>query len=370
MWPVTQRFLDAVRQSHEVVTRADLFIDDNYLATIYPIDGSVSVDARRAIRRTMSLTVVDEDGTLTPGQGARTGLLTPFGTEIRLYRGVRYPDGAEEVVPLGVFVVTDVSVEENSDGTRINVNGSDRAIRIERNKFLDPYQVSTGTAVETAVASILANRWADVETDFPATGFTTTQIVVDAKGSGGDAWRTAREIADAAGYELAFDPDGVARMRTVPDPLEDEPVQTYEDGSDAVLTTISRKFDSARSPNGVVVSVEGSGVDVPIRAIAWDDNPNSVTYRFGPYGQVPFFYSNSLITTSTQAQQVALAFLRKFIGQAEAIEWNQIVNPAHDVLDVVRVRRGSLDLSVVLDRLSVPLGASGIMAATARVWEV
>ena len=370
MWPVTQRFLDAVRQSHEVITRADLFIDDNYLTTIYPIDGSVSVDARRAIRRTMSLTVVDEDGTLTPGQGARTGLLTPFGTEIRLYRGVRYANGDEENVPLGVFVVTDVSVDEGAEGRSINVNGSDRAIRIERNKFLDPYQIAAGATVETAIIEILTNRWADVQTDLPATGFTTTQIVVDAKGTDGDAWRTAREIADAAGYELAFDPDGIVRMRTVPDPLEDEAVQTYEDGADAVLTTLSRKFDSARSPNGVVVSVEGSGVDVPLRAIAWDDNPNSVTYRFGPYGQVPFFYSNSLITTSTQAQQVAIAFLRKFIGQAEAIEWEQIVNPAHDVLDVVRVKRGALDLAVVLDRLTVPLVATGGMSATARVWEV
>lgn len=370
MWPVTRRFSDTVRQSHTVVTLAEVFLDDSRIATIFPVDGSVSIDARRAVRRTMSFTVIDEDGSLTPSQGGRTGVLTPFGPEVRLYRGVRFGDGTEELVPLGVFVVTDVQVSESAQGQQIAVNGSDRAVKVERNKFVDSFLVAAGTQVETAVATILRNRLPDVEIDFPTTGVTTGRVVVDASQTGGDGWRVARDIASSAGYELAFDADGVARMRTVPDPLDEEPVETYEDGADAVLTDLSRKFDSSRAFNGVIVTGESTSANVPFRAVAFDENPNSPTYRFGPYGEVPLFFRSDLITSSAQAQAVAVAFLRKLLGQSESIEWNQIVNPAHDVLDVVRVKRGGLDYSVVLDRLTVPLGPSAGMQAVARVWEV
>ena len=73
-----------------------------------------------------------------------------------------------------------------------------------------------------------------------------------------------------------------------------------------------------------------------------------------------------------QAATTAAALLRKAIGTAEAITWSQIVNPAHDVLDVVRLRRESRSLDVVLmiDRLDIPLAPDGTMNAIARTQEV
>lgn len=367
MWPVSDRFLAAVRQSHEVVVKADLFIGDTFAQTIFPVDGTVDMDSRRATRRNLRMQVVDEDGTLTPGQSGTTGLLTPFGAELRVYRGIRYSDGSEEFAPLGVFVITEVTVSEDSGGTRIEVAASDRSVIIDRNKFLDPFQIAAGVSVESAIAAILLNRWADVEIDLPTTGFTVNAIVLE---TGDEPWKKAVEIASASGYNLAFDADGVVRMRVTPDPLEDDAVQTYEDGEAAVVTQLSRKFESARSFNGVIVTVESTGISQPFRVLAWDDNPDSPTYRFGPYGQVPFFYTNEVITTQAQATQVAVNFLRRFIGQAEAIEWEQVVNPAHDCFDVIRIRRGVLDYAVVLDRVTVPLGADQGMRSIARVWSV
>ena len=84
------------------------------------------------------------------------------------------------------------------------------------------------------------------------------------------------------------------------------------------------------------------------------------------------FYSSSLIRTSEQAATVAASQLRQQLGRAETISWGQIVNPAHDVLDVVRLVRPSQDLDAVLllDRLEVPLDPGGSMSAGARVREV
>lgn len=370
MWPVTERFRAAVRDSHKVATRVDVYSAGVKVATIYPNDGSVSIDSRRNVRRTVSMTVVDSDGTLTPGQGASSGLLTPYGTELFVYRGIEYgSQGTTELVPVGVFVLTQVTVTENEAGQLIDLQGSDRSIRVSRNKFLDPFQIANGTTLEAGLTSLLRDRWIDVETDFPATGVTLPDVIIEAQ-SGGDPWAAAVSIAEAFGYDLAFDADGVVRMRLIPDVTLDDAVETYQDGTDAVLTSLTRTFDSSRSYNGVIVTGEGTSVDVPFRVIVWDENPNSLTYRFGDFGEVPFFYTSSLITSADQAAVTAAALLRKATGQSEAVEWSQIVNPAHDVLDVIRVKRESLDFVLLIDRLDVPLSPSGVMTAIARSQEI
>lgn len=369
MWPVTEAFRQEIRRSHKSVIRVDVYIAGVKIATVFPNDGTVSVDSRRNVRRTLSMSIVDSDGTLTPGQGAATGLLAPYGAELFVYRGVEYGPGDQELVPIGVFVLTQVTVNEDEAGQVITLQGSDRSIRVSRNKFLDPFQIANGTTLEAGLTSLLRDRWIDVETDFPTTGVTLPDVVIEAQ-SGGDPWAAAVSIAEAFGFDLAFDPDGVARLRVIPDVTIDDPVETYEDGSDAVLTSLSRTFDSTRTYNGVIVTSQGSKTDAPFRVIVWDENPNSLTYRFGDFGEVPFFYTSSLITTADQAAVTAAALLRKATGQSEAVEWGQIVNPAHDVLDVIRVRREELDFVLLVDRLQIPLAPSGVMSAVARSQEV
>jgi hypothetical protein len=371
MWPVSDAFLALVRTSHKSVVRVDILNDGGVIGSVYPVDGGVSIDSRRTVRRTLSMTVVDEDGSLTPGQGAVSGLLTPYGTELAVYRGVEYADGATEFTPLGVFVLTQVDVTEDESGEKLSLQGSDRSIRVSRNKFIDPYQVTAGTSLESALVALLRDRWVDVQTDMPTTGVALPTVVIEAQ-KGNDPWASAVTIAEAFGYDLAFSPDGIARMRTIPDPVEDDPVEIYQDGADAVLTAMTRTFDSARAFNGVIVASQGTNTDLPIRAIAWDENPNSITYRYGPFGEVPFFYESSLITTGEQAATTAAALLRKATGVSEAVSWNQIVNSAHDVLDVVRLQRDAkaLDLVLLIDRLDVPLGPEGTMSAVARTQEV
>lgn len=371
MWPVSETFRAAMRQSHRVIVSAGAYVDDSLVADLYPTGGAVSIDSRRAVRRTLSMTLVDSDGSLVPGPGGTTGVLSPFGTEIKVFRGVRYTDGTEEIVPLGVFVITGVEVSEDGNGRQIKVEGSDRSIRIQRARLTNPYQIATGTAVETAVAELLRSRWSDVAVDFPATGATVGARVLGA-GSDTDPWKAAVEMAEAAGFDLAFDADGTARMRAIPDPSETDADETYEDGTDAVLIDVTRGFDTGSTYNGVIATSEASDVDTPVRAEAWDEDPDSPTYRYGPFGEVPKFYTSSFIRSSAQAATAAAAQLQRELGRSEAVEWSQIVNPAHDVLDVVRLSRPAvtLDAVLVIDRLDVPLDAGGRMKAVARVREV
>lgn len=370
MWPVSDAFLSAVRGSHRVVTLVAAYFDGEWVADLTPVDGSVSIDSRRAVRRTLSVSFAD-DGTLVPSPGGTSGILTPYGAELRVFRGVEFDDGTEELAPLGVFLVTEVDLADGSGGREISVSASDRSLRIARSKFTDAYSIAEGTAVETAIGDLLRDRWADVEVDLPAMGATTPTVTI-AAGSDSDPWRDAVALATNAGWDLAFDPDGVVRARLIPDPVEDEPVAKYEDGAEAVVLEISRGWSTGETYNGVIASSEGSDVDAPVRAEAWDEDPNSPTYRYGALGEIPLFYSSSLIRDSEQAATVAASQLRQQLGRAETIDWSAVVNPAHDVLDVVRLVRPSQDLDAVLiiDRLEVPLDPAGSMRAAARVREV
>lgn len=371
MWPVSDAFLSEVRGSHTVVTLVDAYFDGEYVATLTPIDGSVSIDSRRAVRRTLSMSFVDDNGSLVPDAGGTSGILTPYGSELRVSRGVRFDDGSEEFAPLGVFIVTGLELKDGANGREVSVDGSDRSIRVTRNRFTDAYTIAAGTATETAITDLLLDRWADISVSLPVMGATTPRVIVE-QGSGSDPWRDAVDLATNAGWDLAFDADGVVRARVIPDPLEDDPVSTYEDGVEAVILDISRGWSTGSTYNGVIASSEGSDVDAPLRAEAWDDDPNSATYRYGPFGQVPMFYSSSLIRTAEQAGTVAASQLRQQLGRAETVDWSQVVNPAHDVLDVIRLVRPSQDLDalIILDRLEVPLDASASMRATARVREI
>jgi hypothetical protein len=367
MYPVSAAFLTAVRQAHTATTLVHVIDGATGNPTVVqPVDLEVTIDRTRDVRRTVSGTIADPTGDLTPADA--DALLAPFGNELRMWRGVMFPAGTEETVPLGVFRLTDFTVNDGAGGVTIDIEGADRALVVQRNRWVDPYVITSGTPVEDAVADLLADRYPDVQTNFPTTGQTTPKVVLDA-GAESDPWRDARELFRAAGYELYFDADGIA-VATAPPTLDTNPTITYADGADAVLLDLSRQVSTAASVyNGVVAAGEGTELETPVRAEAWDDDPTSPTYRYGPFGQVPLFYTSPLITTASQAQTAADSRLASILGASEQVEWGQIVNPALDAGDVLEITRASAGLDavrIILDTVSIPLRAAEAMSGAGR----
>lgn len=341
---------------------------------------------------------VQVDDPIVPGTAFDA--LAPFGNELRLWRGLtvtrRLPltygtltgiysalatayatygtlgqaytiAQVDEYVPLGVFLITDVDVVDGEQGIRVDVQGSDRSLRVARARWTRPYQIASGSNAATAVADLLASRYDDVITGFPSTSETVGQTVLGTE-TENDPWRDAVKIAQAAGFDLYFDGDGVARM----DPAEDyetaTPDEVYLENDEAMILSLTRRLSNERTYNGVIATAEGSDVGDTFRAEAWDDDPASPTYRFGPFGEAPLFFSSPLITSQEQAQAAAESRLSKIKGATEAVDWAQIVDPSLDVGDVIEVRNTGAKVSrlMVLDRLTIPLDPSQPMAAVAR----
>jgi hypothetical protein len=368
MYPVSADFKEAVRKSHSAIVKVEIYdmANGTILSTAQPINGEVTIDNRRSIRRECTLEFVDIDGTLVPTNNISSVLL-PYNREVKIYRGISFPDGTEELVPLGVFIITSVDITESAQGVKVTIRGSDRSLILARAKFTNhEFYIADGTAKETAIENILKYRYPKVKTIFPATGQVTT-LLYPTLDQSSDPWREALKIAESASMDLYFDENGVARMRPIPDPDKGTTVATYEDGTDSVLIQIARSLSIDESYNGVIYTGEGTNLSLGVIGEAWDDNPSSPTYR-ETYGEVPLFKSSPTILTVGEAQEAASAELKKVIGASEKITWDQLVNPAHDVFDLVKVTRSpvGIDKILMLDAISIPLAASGTMNAIGR----
>lgn len=374
MYVVTQAFLDAVRQSHTVATRLDITdVAGNVLATVAASGGDVTIDSRRTVRRECTFTVPDITGTLVPASAG--DLLSPLaGYELRPYRGVVLDSGTTELVPLGVMPIRSAPASIDGDGIPVvTVSGQDRSSTVSRNRWERVYVIADGTALEVALASLLADRAPQYPSSFPTTGVTVPATSFGLE-TDSDPWADAQSLAKAAGYDLLYDATGTAVLQQPTDPTTASPVITYANDATSVLVSASKAWDADKAYNGCIAIGEGANVAAPVRAEVWDDDPSSPTYYLGDYGRYPEFYVSPLITTVGQAQTAAAAQLARRRGVAQSVQWSQLVNPALDANDAVAFTQTDLRitsaLTVVIDSVRIPWLATDAMSAETRTRQV
>lgn len=351
MYPTSTAFREAIFRSHTAISTAEAYYAGKLVAVLPLLDGSVSIDSRRDVLRTASLTVTDTDEV--------RAALDLFGLEVKIFRGVRLP-GGDELVPLGVFRISDFEKPRLPD--TITLNCHDRSQIVRANRWTDPYVVAAGTDMSDAIKALVTSRYPlAVYGDSLATGLATigTQQVYEA-GSGADPWKDARSLAKAYGWELYFDAIGVVQIRTAPDLATTPTTADYSDMRVVLSGADSVTYEHTYS--GVVVTGEGTGTDVPVQAKVWDMDPMSPTYAAGPFGEVPYFFTSSLITTEDQALQTATSLLPRYVGRVSQAKWEQLVDPALEGFDIIALPESRY----IVDQVTIPLKPSGRMSAVAR----
>lgn len=368
MVQATDRFLAQIRKSHQMVSYVDVAAPDQGTVRLPVLDGDIKVDRTAAVRRSCTISCIDRLGTLVP-RGIDS-LLTPYGTEIRPYRGVRYRnDNTEEVYPLGVFRLAKVNVTDSVEGgASLSLEAFDLSRTVSRDKFIVPYTIAASTNVVTAIKEILKRTVPNAEYDSISTTITTTApMLFDA---GNDAWEAATGLARSIGCDVYFDTAG----RVVIAPPYDldalpNPAFTYIEGAGSTMIDLALGFTDEPGYNGVIVSGQSTGDELPpVRAEAWDEEPTSPTYRNGPYGEVPLFVTDSVVKTQSEAQAMASSLLSTHLGFSSQLSITSSVNPAleaGDIVQVVRQRSGISGLFVA-DAFNVPLHRTGTQALTLR----
>ena len=84
-----------------------------------------------------------------------------------------------------------------------------------------------------------------------------------------------RTLAHGRGKILHWDGEGFLRVRTAPDPSV--PLWEANAGKDGVLSTAQRRITRQDVANVAVVRSQGGDEFAPVRAMAIDDGPTSIT---------------------------------------------------------------------------------------------
>lgn len=369
------KFLSAVRDSHKVRVRCEVWTKEGtLLQRIYPTDGEIVTDASRSVRRSLSLTVVDENGTLIPQK--TTDLLSPFkGNEIRVWRGIDYLDGTFAEVAQGVFTITDVEVTRDVVGVKLNITGEDRAYKVGKLALKDVKSCADGTNIKTLLTSLIQDVAPAIPYNFQNTTFTVGNLKF-----GGDEElnpiNLMKEIASGACQELYFDNEGVLRTSAIPTLRAGAIAFDFNEGSNGVTLEVRRALTSEKVYNGIKLSAEGIGAYRRWQSVIYDEDPLSPTNR-KDYGEnaievitrVPRYIATEPIygTPSTaQTDSMAFAMLQTLIGQPVTL--TAVPNPLLDVRDIVQITSSLLDINSVamIDRISMPLTSYGKMELEVR----
>lgn len=369
MRAVSQRFLNTLQGSHKIVTRAT--VCETFQTGVTPTGTEITIDggdvrstANSAIRSTLSLI------TSEPWPTSQDDLITPYGNEIYVERGIDFGNGRREFVGLGYFRIDAPEQDEVPDG-QITITAPDRMAGIIDAKFLAPRQflstMSRGDLVSTLITEVYPAAvisWDD--TDVRDAPIGRTSIVES------DRAQCLSDLVTSLGKVGYWRYDGVFRIESPPS-ITGTPAWTINAGQQGVMVSMSRSLTRQGVTNAWVSTGEAGDTAPPARGVAVDNNPNSPTYYYGKFGPVPGFFSSPFIVSNFQAVQSSISLLRKSLGLPYQVDLTNIVNPALEPYDVVQIsypesgrNRSLRSESHVLDQVTIPLLADTAQSLQTR----
>jgi hypothetical protein len=355
VYPVTDTFGRALRESHTVAVRVDAYLGSTLIAgDLQVLDGQVNVASGTGVRRTLDLTIADRGLWST---------LDVMGVELRPYRGIRHPSGDTELVPLGVFSLDTQAMSVGPSGGISVRSAPDRWARVQRAQFETPTAAIPTARITTEIVRLVTGAIPDVTSTNMATSTATAGPLVWEQ----DRAQAVIDLATSIGGEVFFDVAGALVVKDAP-LLSQTPVWTVDASPSGVLLSGEQLRDRARTYNVVVVyptSTSGTTPYAPV--IVADTDPTSRTYVGGPFGRVPYRYTSQSVVTQAQATVAATALLNRLKAVNAQISLDAVCHPGLDRGDVITVLTpdGTTERHLV-DALTIPLTVGGTQQITTR----
>lgn len=360
MRAVSDRFLETLRGSHTAVFRAR--VTDQFLTGVNPagateipiLGGNVKYKSDAKVRATLELTTSWE----WPRRS--TDLLTPYGNQIFVERGIEYGNGQKEYVGLGWFRIDTPEQDVVPDG-EITISGSDRMAGLVDGELVTPVQfpgtLTFGQVVESLIWGVYFYAGIIEWDDTAVRDDTINRDIIAEEDRAG----CLIDLITSLGKVGYWDHRGIFVIKTPPS-VTGDPVWTVDAGADGVLVQMSRALTREGLKNAYVVSGEAADTTAPVRAVVYNLDPTSPTYWNGNFGKVPGRFSSPFLTTEEQCRLAAETLLRKQLGLPYQVQFAAIANAALEPYDVIGLRYprsgGSRSLYTekhVVDGMTVPL---------------
>lgn len=324
------------------------------------VDGSMTEDSTAVVRHDFDLTAADPDGTWIPR--AATDPLMPYGTRVKITRGLRHLDGTWEDPTVVIGHLDETGVRAN-EGT-VSLSGLDRTANLQEGSPR-PVNIPPGRNAATAIRDLLAVKDPTLTWSLMVTDWTLPRLVFEVET---DLMGEAVKMAAAIGAEVFCTRDDQMALRPIPTATRPA-VCRFVEGENSTVIDAEQRWKSYRVPNGVIVTGQHSSMPGPVRAESWDEDPASPTYRYGPYGERPLFVKSERVTTAGQALVMARGELERRLGGANEITLSAIQDVSLEAGDVAQVDLPSVGASGlwVISRLGFTFGdPSATMSVTLR----
>lgn len=338
MQTVSSNFLAAVQGSTTPLMTADLWKDGNFIASLPLEAGSVTYDANQNVQSTCSLTVLDNDGSLTPTTSGSP--FTPFGASINIRAGFVIGSSIE-TVSLGWFLINNMEIEEAwqsmtdrfgntalaRKGSRIQVEGADFMQKIVDYKFLAPAAPTQSTAwaeIQFLVGDVIQTLtpsyagWADVT-------LANQNITY-----GEDRMDAVKSLAALMQAEPVMSSNGQLTLRPI------NPPQTAANTAPTFGWNINTtEYKKTLSRDGIynVIVAQGKSTDNN-NIVAYAVKDDGAYSFYGALGPRPAFYQSDLLTTPASVQAWATSLLATTNQQlTQTVPIKALPNPAIELGD-------------------------------------
>jgi len=360
------RWSNALRDSHEMTARAELWYGSPLamVGSLNLVGGSVSCDRQASVRRTARITV-DPSAINDPVLGPK---LNPFGSLLKLYRGIRYPGGATEEQQ--IFTGRIDSVDESLDG--LEISASDMASMVVDSKFyvISPGEMTIppGTTVTAECTTLIQNALpgATVTVD---TGVDTVTQAPRGMSFGTERADVLDSLCTQIGAEWFADSTGTFHIANLPAAItaNTKPVWIVDSGDSGVLVKRNTSTDRSGVYNGVSVTGEAIGGTTPATGhyeITSTDDP--ILYWGGPFGKIPGFYTGQVIRRSIDGNPLAQKLAANTIARVSSVNVSCMANAKLSLGDVIRVFDGRVGLNQMMyvQTMEIPLAPGDAMSMT------
>lgn len=362
MRSVSDRFHAALTGSHRAVFRARVLQTyqdgpDPDGTFVRVINGEVEGKADAAVRHTL--------GIVLDGRGwdfSTSGLVTPYGNDIFVERGITWDGLNAEWCPLGYYRIWDAVQEDAPDGP-VSASGRDRMSGIKEGRLEAPVQYLASNTVSFVFEDLIQAIYPAATINFDDSTGTETlgrSVIVERK-----RYEFLRDLA--AAYGKVFYVDELGQFRIASPPAVGSPVKRIKDGEDGTLVNLGRELSREGVHNAVVATGEGTDDKPPVRGVARDNNPQSPTYYYGTYGQVPRFYSSQYLKSGAQCRSAARNILVRYLGLPHAVELTAAPDPTLEPYDPIEAEVEEIGRRIhIIDENTIPLNATDPIEMSTR----
>lgn len=252
--------------------------------------------------------------------------LAPFGQRLRLSQ-VLAVGPEEHPISLGEYLVTETRLEDGQ--TVVRAQGLEYLVLDAR--LTSPFKPSSTYA---ATLRALCRGIIDVDVNPALADRSLASSVTEEWADDEERMNLLRSLERSWPATFVVDDDGILVAK--PRPTVGTPVRSWVHGEASAYVTVGVGATREEVYNAYVQKYEKPD-GTPDQQWAFDNDPASPTYYYGPYGQRPRFAFAPGITTAAQALSAARAGLRRELRRTTRITVDAPPDPRVETWDTVAV---------------------------------